>query len=100
MEEIQTFIDLSQSQSKINDLSIFLNAIRDRSGGIIVAIIIPPALKEHMLNVLVEQEQEDEFYRYGWYNQFGYAIYIDKTLTDQGYLTCNGRTVKFKVKND
>ena len=77
----------------------FLNGIRDKSGGLVMSLIIPPAYKDLMLNPKLEDSLDEslDFYLYGWYNQFNFPIYVDKSLTDTIYLIGNHKSNKIKV---
>jgi hypothetical protein len=87
---------------KVTGFQAFLYGIRDKSGGLIMSLIIPPTYKDLMLNPKIEEllDESSEFYLYGWYNQNGFPIYIDKTLTDSIYLIGNYKSNKIKVTSN
>ncbi len=92
--------DLSESANKLEDFKNLVYELRNKFGGMIIAMIIPRSLTHLMYNVeIVAEDSKDEFFQYGYWNKFGNAIFIDKTLTDQVYLICNTNSIKLKVIN-
>jgi len=93
-------IDLTNCEDKVKTLHEFIFEKRDRCGGMLMSLIIPPALKSLMYNVKTEPSIPDSehFYFYGWYNVCFCEIYIDTSLTDSFYLIGNNKTAKLKVK--
>lgn len=84
---------------KVQGFQKFLYEIRDKSGGLVMSLIIPPAYKDLMLNPKIEEiiDESKDFYLYGWYNQHGFPIYVDKILTDSIYIVGNNKSNKIKV---
>jgi len=84
---------------KVTGFQAFLNGIRDKSGGLVMSLIIPEAYKDLMLNPKIEDllDESTDFYLYAWYNQHGFPIYVDKSLTDTIYLIGNNKSNKIKV---
>lgn len=78
----------------------YVNEQRDCGGGLIMALIVPPSLKDWYSGVKpVEPLNEtEEFYLYGTAS-FCYEIYVDKALTNAFYIVCNIKTVKVMVQN-
>lgn len=94
---IQT-LDLTNQAGKVVALSNFLVDTRDNLGGLIMYLIIPPSFTDLMSDVLVEEKPTNtDFYLYGWYDQFKFAVYVDETLQDSFYLVCNAKIIKVKV---
>jgi hypothetical protein len=94
-------IDLTASDNKIKTLNDFICEKRDRCGGLIMSLIIPPAFKGLMYNVTTKPTvpDSDHFYFYGWFDICQAEIYVDTTLTDSIYLIGNNKTIKIKVTN-
>jgi len=86
---------------KAQGFQTFLYGIRDKSGGLIISLIIPPTLKDMMMNFAAEEplDENQDFYLYGWYNQFSFPVYVDKGLTDCIYIIGNTKTSKVQVHN-
>jgi hypothetical protein len=85
---------------KVQGFQKFLYEMRDKSGGLIISLIIPQSCKELMLNPKLETPDESkDFYLYGWYNQCSFPIYVDKELTNSFYVVCNLWSNKAKVIN-
>ncbi len=84
---------------KVTGFQKFLYELRDKSGGLVMSLIIPPAYRDLMLNPKLEDplDETQDFYLYGWYNQHSFPIYVDKTLTDTIYLIGNNKSNKIKV---
>lgn len=87
---------------KVTGFQVFLNEIRDKSGGLIMSLIIPPSCKDLMLNPKIEEivDESQDFYLYGWYNQHSFPIYVDKSLTDTIYLIGNNKSNKLQVTSN
>lgn len=92
-------MELDLKVDKVKAFQDFILEERNKCGGVIISIIIPPNLKDVMFNVKQEAESNEDFYLYGWYNQFRFQIYVDNTLTDNFYVIGNYKTLKFKVLN-
>ncbi len=94
-------LDLTDSQNQPKDIHDFIYSERDRMGGCVIALIIPPNLAGLMYNVKLNMEGiPQEFYFYGWYNVFHFEIYVDTMMSaDVMYLVCNMKSMKVKVKN-
>lgn len=86
---------------KVQGFQKFLYEIRDKSGGLVMSLIIPVAYKDLMLNPKIENliDESKDFYLYGWYNQHSFPIYIDKSLTDSIYIIGNLWSNKIRVHN-
>lgn len=77
--------------------NVIFNA-RNRLGGLIMSIIIPPSLTHLMTDVELEEKPSNtEFYLYGWFEKHKFSIYIDETLNDDIYLICNYKNMKFHI---
>lgn len=87
---------------KVTGFQLFLNDIRDKSGGLVMSLIIPEFYKDLMLNPKLEDplDESQDFYLYAWYNQHSFPIYVDKSLTDTIYLIGNNKSNKFRVTNN
>lgn len=88
---------------KVQGFQRFLYGIRDKSGGLIMSLIIPAHCKDLIMpNTKIEEmiDESEDFYLYGWYNQHSFPIYIDKSLTDSIYMIGNTKTHKIKVVSD
>lgn len=94
-------IDLTGKENKAKFLCDYLYELRDRCGGLIMFLLIPPAFKELMYNVKTEPSipESDHFYFYGYYDVLRGDIYVDTSLTEWVYLVGNTKTVKIKVIN-
>lgn len=86
---------------KVTGFQKFLYEIRDKSGGLVMSLIIPPVYKDLMFNPKLEEgiDETKDFYLYGWYNQHTFPIYVDNSLTDSIYVVCNLWSNKVKVTN-
>lgn len=84
---------------KVQGFQKFLYELRDKNGGLVMSLIIPPAYKDLMLNTNIEVviDESQDFYLYGYYNRHGFPIYVDKSLTDHIYMIGNTKTTKVKV---
>lgn len=87
---------------KVTGFQSFLNEVRDKSGGLVMSLIIPSSCRDLMLNPKLEDnlDESQEFYLYGYYNQHSFPIYVDKTLVDTIYLIGNNKSNKLKVTSN
>lgn len=86
---------------KVVGFQKFLYEVRDKSGGLVMSLIIPPSYKDLMFNPKLEEplDETQDFYLYGWYNQHSFPIYVDASLTDTVYIVCNLWSRKVKISN-